>query len=116
MPASHLPFAVMNAGPNRAVRLLLRSRLHPLLSRRLALITVTGRRTGQRHTLPVGYAERGSVITIRAAAPERKRWWRNLVGGAPVELRLRGEQRTGRAVVHGDEISGVTVEVHLDAM
>jgi hypothetical protein len=113
MRNGHLPFALMNASVNRVVRVILRSRWHRLLSGRLLLITVTGRRTGREHTLPVGYTETGAGVRIGVAAPERKRWWRNLVGGAPVRVRLRGEDRGGHAVAHGDEASGVAVEVAL---
>jgi hypothetical protein len=62
----------------------------------------------------VGYTEHDGAITIGVGAPARKRWWRNLIGGAPVRLWLRGSGRTGRAVAHGDESTGVTVEVRLD--
>ena len=35
---------------------------------------------------------------------EKKTWWRNLRGGAPVGLVLRGERMTGTAVVlHGEQ-------------
>jgi hypothetical protein len=115
MRNGHLPFAVMNASVNRVVRALLRSRWHGLLSRRLLLITVTGRRTGREHTFPVGYTEDDGVIRIGVAAPAQKRWWRNLVDGAPVRLWVRGAERSGRAVAHGDESAGVTVEVRLGA-
>jgi hypothetical protein len=115
MPDGHLPFAVMNATLNRGVRLILRSPLHRPLSGQLLLITVTGRRTGKSYTLPVGYRESGGTVRIGVAMPARKRWWRNLSDGAPVRLWLRGAERTGRGVALGDESSGVTVEVRLDA-
>ena len=113
---SHAPFAVFNRVGNPAVRLLLRSPLHGVLSRGLALITVTGRRTGRSYTIPVGYRRSGDRVTIVVGWPERKRWWRNLRGaGAPVRLRIRGEEMAGHAVARGDERSGVTVEVTLGA-
>ncbi len=60
MPDGHLPFTLWNHSGNRLVALLLRSPAHPLLSRQLALITVTGRRTGREHTLPIGYKREGN--------------------------------------------------------
>jgi hypothetical protein len=114
MPESHLPFAVINNTLNRVMRPLLRSRWHGRVSDRLLLITVTGRRSGRTFTFPVSYTEREGVVTIVPSSPERKRWWRNLRGGAPVTLRLRGVDRTGHAVARGDERTGVTVEVRLD--
>ena len=97
------------------MRLLLRSPLHPLVSGRLALITVTGRRSGRRFTFPVGYERDGDLVTITVGWPQQKLWWRNLRGeGAPVLLRLQGEERKGHAQALGDELTGVTVKVRLD--
>lgn len=114
MPHSgYLPFAVWNRTGNRLVAAMLRSPLHPLVSRRLALITVTGRRTGREITLPVGYSHADGALAIPVLFPQRKLWWRNLRGGARVSLRLRGEDRGGHAQAH--EASGrVSVEVVLD--
>jgi hypothetical protein len=114
MPAGHAPFALWNRSGNRAVRLLLRSPLHPLLSRRLALITVTGRRSGLEHTLPVAYRREGERVAIPVMWPERKLWWRNLRGGAPVRLVLGGAPLSGTAEAHEDDRGGVSVEVLLD--
>jgi hypothetical protein len=114
MPEGHAPFALWNRTGNRAVALLLRSPLHPIVSRQLALITVTGRRTGDDHTFPVGYRRAGERVIIPVGWPARKLWWRNVRGGARVRLRLGSEQRSGLANVRGDERSGVIVEVQLD--
>jgi hypothetical protein len=77
-------------------------------------MSVTGRRSGRVYTFPVGYEQEGDRVTITVGWPERKRWWRNLRGGAPVRIRLRGRERSGHAEAHGDERRGVTVEVRLD--
>lgn len=110
----HGPFKLWNRSGNRLVVLLLRSRLHPLLSRRLALISVTGRRTGDEHTLPVSYALEGERVTIPVGWPERKLWWRNLSDGGPVRLRLRGADVAGRGTALVDDQGAVTVQVLLD--
>jgi deazaflavin-dependent oxidoreductase (nitroreductase family) len=114
VPAGHAPFALWNRTGNRAVALLLRSPLHPVVSRQLALITVTGRRSGRAYTFPVGYRRAGERVTIPVGWPARKQWWRNLQAGARVGLRLGGEQRSGVAEVRGDEHSGMVIEVALD--
>lgn len=90
------------------------SPLHRVVSGQLALITVTGRRTGRQHTFPVGYKRDGEQVTIPVGLPERKVWWRNLRDGAPVRLRLAGREHTGNAQAHGDERNGVSVEVLLN--
>lgn len=96
------------------MRMILRSPLHVVASSRVALITVTGRRSGHVYTLPVGYRQRGETVTINVGAPERKQWWRNVRDGGRVQLRLRGEDRAGWAKATGDERPGVVVAVDLD--
>ncbi len=114
MPRGHAPFALFNRTGNPVIAAVLRSPLHPVLSGRLALITVTGRRSGRRYTFPVGYRADGSRVTIPVMWADRKVWWRNLRDGAPVELRLRGTSHAGEALAHVDERGGVTVGVLLD--
>src|SRR5215218_8230084 len=90
---------VLNRVVNPLIRWLLRSPLHRLASRRLALITYTGRRSGRRYTIPVGYQMADLQLTITVGSPDHKVWWRSLTGtGAPVELIVRGRRRTGHAV------------------
>lgn len=114
MSRGHAPFAVFNRTANPVVKVILSSPLHPLLSRGLALITVTGSRSGRRYTFPVGYRQEGDRVTVNVGWPERKRWWRNLRYGGTVEMRIRGHRHSGQAQSHGDERAGVTVEVQLD--
>lgn len=114
MPRGHGPFAFWNKTGNRLVRSLLSSPLHRLVSARLALITVTGRRSGNEHTFPVGYRQQGELLTIPVVWPQRKLWWRNLREGAQVRVRLRGADRTGHGGLRGDERSELSVEVQLD--
>ena len=96
------------------MRLVLRSPAHRALSGRLALITVTGRRSGRRFTFPVGYRRVDGRVEIAVGAPDRKLWWRNLRGGGPVLIRLRGTEHSGWGEAHGDAQSGVTVVVMPD--
>jgi F420H(2)-dependent quinone reductase len=108
-------WTVWNHTANPVVRLVQRSPLHGLLSRRTALITVTGRSSGREFIFPVGYEQRGDSVRITVGSPEHKRWWRNLTdAGAPVRMRLRGVERSGHAVARGDQRSGVTVEIAFD--
>lgn len=113
MPAGHAPFALLNRTANQAVSLLLRSPLHPLASGQLALITVTGRRSGREHTLPVGYRRRDDVVWIGVGWPERKVWWRNLEDGGRVRVLVAGRERSGEARLRraGERVA---VEVQLD--
>jgi hypothetical protein len=110
----HAPFLVVNRTINPLVRALLRSRAHGLASGRLLLLTVTGRRSGRSRTFPVGYEQDGDRLRITIDWPERKLWWRNLRGGAPVTVLVRGATRTGTGYARGNEREGVTVEIELD--
>jgi hypothetical protein len=111
----HAPFAIWNRSGNRAIALILRSPMHAMFSSRLALITVTGRRSGTEHTLPIMYERDGQTVKIPVMWPERKLWWRNLRGGAPVHLRLRGQELAGRGEVRILDSGETTVEVELSA-
>ena len=76
---------------------LLRSPLHPVLSPGLLLLTVTGRKTRQRYSIPVGYQRDGDDIVVMVSEARSKQWWRNYYEPGPVSVRLRGEDRAGRA-------------------
>ena len=88
---------------NPIVTPLLRSPLHWLCSGTLALLTVTGRKTGRRHTFPIMYVRDGATIAIVAGWASKKRWWKNVVGGADVELLIRGKPVRGRATALVDD-------------
>lgn len=89
---------------NPVVVAVLRSPLHRLLSGALILITYRGRRTGRERTIPVMYAEDGDRLIVFVGDAPAKQWWRNLRGGAPVEVRLRGARRSGLATAaQGDD-------------
>ncbi len=88
---------------NPLVMWLLRSPFHGVASSGLLLLTFTGRRTGRRITLPLGYQRKSELVTVLASHARRKLWWRNFVEPRPVELVLRGRYRRGEArLVPGD--------------
>jgi deazaflavin-dependent oxidoreductase (nitroreductase family) len=62
------------------------------LSRRLMLITFTGRRSGKIYRQPLSYVEHdGSLLT-----PGGGKWKLNLAAGQPVRMRLRGRDVAAR--------------------
>jgi deazaflavin-dependent oxidoreductase (nitroreductase family) len=83
---------------NKVARVLT-SPLHPLLSRRLMLISVTGRKTGAIYTTPVAYAADGGHLLIAAGG----RWRHNLATEPEVTVVLRGETVHYRASVTRDD-------------
>src|SRR5687767_12317116 len=97
----HPPPAVVNT----LMTGMLRSGLSRLVDRGIMLLTVFGRRTGRRYTFPVQYVEDGETLWVMSGAGAEKTWWRNAVGGAPVEVLLRRRVRHGRAAAftHADD-------------
>ena len=73
---------------NPAMRLLLRSPLHFVVSSSLLLITYQGRRSGKRYTTPLRYVREGETLCCFTSRDTK--WWRNLEDGAEVVLRLEG--------------------------
>jgi deazaflavin-dependent oxidoreductase (nitroreductase family) len=82
---------------NPLVGALLRSPLHFLLSPGLALLTVTGRRSGRSYSIPVGYQRDGDDVVVMVSEARHKQWWRNYYEPGPVQLRLRGREQSGTA-------------------
>ncbi len=89
---------------NSFVSLLLRSPLHGFVSGNTMLVSVTGRKTGRVVTIPVNYVQEGGILWVLSY--RERTWWRNLLTGAPVTLRLRGKDRRAFAqvVLTDDEI------------
>jgi deazaflavin-dependent oxidoreductase (nitroreductase family) len=82
---------------NGPIAWLLRSPLHFLLDSTLMLVTVTGRKTGKRYTIPVGYQRDGDRIVVLVSRRRTKTWWKNYRQRGPIEVHSRGETRTGSA-------------------
>jgi deazaflavin-dependent oxidoreductase (nitroreductase family) len=78
---------------NKVARQILRSPLHRVLSKRLMLISVTGRKTGKIYTTPVAYAQDGDHLLIAAGG----RWRENLSARPQVTVVLRGRSSSYRA-------------------
>ncbi len=75
---------------NPAVRFILSSRLHAVMSGRLTLLAFTGRKTGRSYTTPVSYVRDGSSLLV----PGGGAWWKNLRNGRRPQVRLRGTWRS----------------------
>jgi hypothetical protein len=115
MPEGHAQFAVYNHTVNHVVKAILRCPAHGLISDRLVVMTVTGRRTGKLRSFPCAYEQDGpDHLRIHIAWPEKKVWWRNLKQPAPVSVRLRGRQRTGIGHAQGSPKTDLWVDVQLD--
>jgi deazaflavin-dependent oxidoreductase (nitroreductase family) len=86
---------------NPAMKWLLRSPLHGFASARFLLIEVTGRKSGKVYVTPVMYAQQGDTLCITTSV--NYTWWRNLRGGAAVQVWLRGRRVGGMATTSTEE-------------
>ena len=93
-PVPDIAYDVINPVMSR----LLRSPLHPLVSDSVMLLTFTGSKTGKEYTTPVGYWVKDGHLIVTTQSP----WWRNLRGGQPVSMQVRGQRREGIATPHPD--------------
>lgn len=87
MPAPRAMFKIMNP----LLKLMLLSPFHGRMSRRLMVLTFTGRKTGKHYSTPVGYVRRGSTILVFTHSP----WRNNFTQPAPVIMRILGKDVQG---------------------
>lgn len=83
---------------NAAMRIMLHAPgVQRLLGRVLAIMSVTGAKTGRRYTMPVQYLMHdGDVVVL---SQRMRKWWRNIAVRPEVDLRLRGRKVTGEAKI-----------------
>ena len=77
---------------NPVMRRILESPIHWPWSGWFAVLTWTGRRSGRAYSTPIAYVREGSTVWVTTG----DRWWRNLVDGAPVRIRVAGRWRDAR--------------------
>lgn len=96
---------------NKAMKFILRSPLHAMVSKSVLLITFTGSKSGKTYTTPVSYSLSGDQVTIFTHA----NWWRNLRSGTPVTLRIQGRDRQGlpEAVAEDKQAIASKLAAHL---
>ena len=99
-PRRHWTAAIYTRA-NPVLRWLLTSRWHGAMSDRVLLLRITGRRTGRRYAIGVGYAENGDgTLDVLVSDASNRTWWRNFIGGGPVDVVLRGRERPAYAEAH----------------
>lgn len=90
-------------GLNAIVKVLLRSPLHRVMSHNTLLLSFRGRKSGKPYTVAVSYRRDGEVVTCYTDSG----WWKNLRGGMPVTVVMRGRQFRGVADVISDRTSAI---------
>jgi len=95
----------------QTMKFVLRSPVHGMVSKTVLLITFTGRKSGKTFTTPVSYSQEGDQVYIFTHAT----WWKNLIGGAPVTLCIRGREFQGLAepVVEDKQAIAAGLTAHL---
>ena len=83
----------------QTMKFILRSPFHGMVSKTVLLITFTGSKSGKTYTTPVDYSQEGDQVYIFTHA----NWWKNLRGGAPVTLRIRGRELRGLAEAFAED-------------
>lgn len=67
----------------------------------ILLLTFTGRKSGKKFTTPIGYSRMAgsdNTLVLYTDSP----WYKNLLGGAPVTVVLKGKEMRGWAVAMDD--------------
>lgn len=82
---------------NPFAKRMLDSRFGGPMARNVLLLEFTGRTSGKTFRTPVGYVRDGDRIVI-VTSPTYQ-WWKNVVGGAPVRVRVAEGWREARAQV-----------------
>jgi hypothetical protein len=83
---------------NPPLRALMKSRFGRLLGPSLVLIGYRGKQSGLLREVLVGFVADGPDMLVLVGHADDKRWWRNMRGGADVDLHVEGRELTGHAV------------------
>jgi hypothetical protein len=75
------------------------------MSGKYLLLSFMGRKTRTKYTTPVAYLREGDTFLMTTDSP----WWKNLHGGAPVTLWVKGHEYKGMGDAVTDETEVVCV-------
>lgn len=97
------------AALNATMKLLLRTPfLQNVLGKYLALLSFTGRRSGKRYTIPIGFRQTGDFVLL--LTKRTFNWWQNFEDEPHVQLRIAGRTLNGTArarIATGDDLDEV---------
>jgi hypothetical protein len=90
---------------NPFMKVILRSPFHAVMSKSIAILSITGKKSGRVYTLPVNYQRDGDEIWI--VSNRDRTWWRNLRCGAKVLVCLAGRdyEAWGEVYEEAQEVS-----------
>ena len=96
---------------NPLVIWLLRSPMHSLVDKQTMVITVTGRKSGRRYTLPVSYVRDGETLLVISQRDHK--WWKNLQNDAPATVLLQGHSLQARGETFTDTDLAANILLHI---
>jgi len=70
------------------------------MSKRVMVLSFTGRKSGKRYSTPVSYNWEGDHVIVVTFSP----WWKNFKEPAPVQMRIQGKNVSGTAVLVNDPV------------
>ena len=74
---------------NKIMKFMINSPLGGLMGKSMAVVTVTGRKTGNQISTPINVIKTENVYSVISSRD--RTWWRNLRGGAEATLRVAGK-------------------------
>ena len=93
---------------NSIIVAILRSPLHAMLGSTFLLITYTGRKSGKQYTVPTNFVREDDVLYVTSR--RERTWWRNMLDGAPVKVRMQGRDYAATASAIADD-TGVAAKL-----
>lgn len=88
---------------NPIMKTILRSPLHKMISGQIMIITFKGRKSGKEYSTPISYFREHDKVY----AFTHSKWWKNLIGGAQVKLRIQGQDLLGQAEPVADDVTQI---------
>lgn len=79
--------------------------LQTTIGKEVAVLTFTGRHTGDTYTIPVSYQRDDDIVFV--VTKRVRRWWHNFEEPVEVHLRLAGVEVTGTAMTQIDDAANL---------
>mgnify|MGYP001825628265 CR=1 FL=1 len=97
---------------NPVMKVMLKSPVHKVVSDGIWILTFKGIKSGKEYSTPVSYfMDNGTVYCFTHA-----QWWRNLVNGAEVKVRLLGKDYVGYAQTEVEDMTQKTIAMRTMVM
>lgn len=75
--------------------------IQKMIGQGVALLSFRGRKTNQPYSIPISYQREGDIVTI--ITKRQRKWWHNFESPIEVQMRLAGQDYTGKAEIETDD-------------